>query len=232
MTLVEDFLDQIGVNSDSVFEDDSLAEQTSETIIRDHEMPAEFGAPSFPGNPFLEDAQTDAGGLFANLGGGDLVALQEGTKLSEFPTASGSDFGLDGQFMQPVYVNITSEPIEIPVESIGFGPSDLSLDVGPYNETTFGTDPQWYRIPTGIGTPYPIVGSETAWDSNGNFEGGPIAGGPDSDYLLKEISETEDGFKVVWELIGDESTASETTTQATSDGTAEQNTEDDAETIV
>ena len=153
----------------------------------------------FPNNPFLEDAQTDNGGLFANLGGDEVVALEEGTKMSEFPTADSSEY--DGQFMQPVYANTANESISIEVDSIDFGPKFQELGVDPYNEKEFGETDQWYRIPTGIGTPYPISGTETAWDEDGNFEGEPIAGDRDGDYELVEITETDDGFKVVWEYL-------------------------------
>ena len=149
----------------------------------------------------LVGAQTDKGGLFANVGG-DVIPLEEGTKLSEFPTGDGEPFGLDGQFMQPVYANTTEEPISIEVDSIGFEPTESSLGADPYNETEFGVDDQWYRIPNGIGTPYPVSGTETAWDEDGNFEGEPISGDPNGDYELVEISETEDGFKVVWRFLG------------------------------
>jgi len=216
MTKGVDASDDTGV--DQLFGDELL-------LIADVDTEGEIPVQEeFPTNPFLEDAQTYSGGLFANLGDDTPVPLEEGMKMSEFPTADGSPFGLNGQFMQPVYMNRTSEPIEIEVETIGFGPTNLTLNVGPYNGTQFGTDPQWYRIPTGLGTPYPIVAPDTAWDDNGNFEGGPIAGGPDSDYLLKEISETDDGFKVVWELIG----GTNSMTQSTSEEVT-QDPEDDAE---
>lgn len=179
---------------------------------------------TFPDNPFVVGAQTDKGGLFANVGGGDVIPLEEGAKMSEFPTGDGEPFDLDGQFMQPVYANTTEEPISIEVESIGFEPTELSLGTDEYNETEFGDDGQWYQIPTGIGTPYPISGDETAWDEDGNFEGEPISGGPDGDYELVEISETEDGFKVVWEFLGfgSESTVEE----------IEQPPEEDAEAYI
>lgn len=180
----------------------------------------------FPNNPFLRGAQTDNGGLFANLGGGEVVPLEEGTKMSEFPTADGSGFGLDGHFMQPVYANTTDEEISIEVESIGFGPTSLALGVDPYDESEFGAQNPWTRIPTGSGTPYPIVGSETAWDEDGNFEGEPISGGPDGDYELVEISETADGFKVVWEFLGVSMSSLQSMT------TAEQHPDDDATAIV
>lgn len=179
----------------------------------------------FSENPFLLDAQTDKGGLFANVGGGTVVPIEEGTKMSDFPTGDGEPFGLDGQFMQPVYANTTDESISIEVDSIGFDPDEQQLGADPYNETEFGVDDQWYRIPTGIGTPYPISGTTTAWDEDGNWQGEPISGGPDGDYELVEISETEDGFKVVWEYLGD--------TLATASSTGvEQPPEDDAEAYV
>lgn len=234
MTLLADLLDGIdGVDGTTLVTDGDLENEASETIIDDHEISGEFTGPSFPSNPFLEAAQTGKGGLFANLGSGTLVPLQEGLKLSEFPTADGSDFGLDGQFMQPVYVNTTDEPIDIEVVSVGFGPTELTLGVGAYNETPFGTDPQWYRIPTGIGTPYPIVDGQTAWDANGSFEGGPIAGDPDSDYLLTDVSETASGYKIIWEIIGEGGEDGPyPSSMATSDTDASQPPEDDGDAIV
>jgi hypothetical protein len=213
--------------------DDETSQQLEETVRRDHEFPQEFvPGPSFPNNPFLEDAQTAKGGLFANLGGGNLIPLEEGMTLSEFPTADGSPFGLNGEFMQPVYVNTASVPIIIEV-SIGAA-LIVGLPVGPYNETQFGTDDQWYRIPTGIGTPYPISPPETAWDSDGNFEGGPILGGPDGDYELVEISETEFGFRVVWEYLGAEGPEESPSgvRPETAGERVEQPPEDDADAII
>ncbi|AUX10382.1 hypothetical protein AArcSl_2767 [Halalkaliarchaeum desulfuricum] len=177
------------------------AEQARHNDGADMESTAANALVDFPNNPFLDDAQTDNGGLFANLGGGEVVPLEEGTKMSDFPT--GEVDALDTPFMQSVYANTTDESISIEVESIGFGPTAQVLGVDPYNETEFGVDDQWYRIPIGIGTPYPIDAPETAWDEHGNFEGAPMQGGPEGDYELVEVSETEDGFKVVWEYLGE-----------------------------
>lgn len=190
-----DFLNDTSAERDEISDYSTLDES-------DLDDPDE-GEQSFEKNPFLEDAQTDNGGVFANLGDGEVVALEEGTKMSEFPTSDVDDY--DGQVMQPVYAStVDDESIDIEVDSIGFGPTEQALGVDPYNEEEFGEDDQWYRIPTGIGTPYPIEDSETAWDENGNFEGEPISGGPDGDYKLDDISETDDGFKVVWEYLGDD----------------------------
>ena len=217
-------LDELGteqaIPDDLEEEADEGAADDVGSIDPDDADPPQLG---FPNNPFLQDAQTDNGGLFANLGGGEVVPLEEGTKMSEFPTGDGEPFGLDGQFMQPVYANTTDESISIEVDSIDFDPTFQALGVDPYNETEFGVDDQWYRIPTGIGTPYPISGTETAWDEDGNFEGEPIAGDPDGDYELVEISETDDGFKVVWEFLG---FGAESVTEE-----VEQPPEDDAELI-
>ena len=227
MTIIGNLLDDIeGVDDPGEVIEEEVQSAANDTITNNHDIDEGDLPPpptDFPNNPFLDDAQTDSGGLFANLGGGEVVALEEGTKMSEFPTGDGEPFGLDGQFMQPVYANTTDESISIEVDSIDFGPTFQALGVDPYNETEFGVDDQWYRIPTGIGTPYPISGTETAWNEDGNFEGEPIAGDPDGDYELVEISETDDGFKVVWEFLG---FGAESVTEE-----VEQPPEDDAELI-
>lgn len=204
MSIIENLLDDVGVDPDEIIEENDRS-RANRTVGRNHSisiddvpLPTEF-----PTNPFLDEAQTSKGGLFANLGS-DIVVLEEGTKMSEFPTGDGGTFGLDGQFMQPIYMNTTDEAISIDVESREFVPTNLSLDVDPYNQSEFAANNQWTRIPTGFGTPYPISGSSTAWDDDGNFQGDPISGGPDGNYELVEISETEGGFKVIWEYLGDE----------------------------
>jgi len=184
-----------------------------------------FNPEAVAGENRIIPLQTESGGLFANLGTDGIAPLQAGTKLSEFPTGPGSPYGLDGEFMQPVYANKTDESISIDVVSNGFGPTELDLGVGAYNGVAFAGENQWTRIPTGEGTPYPLVPPETAWDSNGDFQGGPISGGPDGDYELVEISETDGGFKIVWEFLG---TQDGGLNSQTVEGDAKQPPEEDA----
>lgn len=232
-------LNKLGIDPKNVIEDETLRNEVNEAAEEGVGTKLPESPAGFPNNPFLSEAQTSKGGLFANLGGGDVVALEEGMKMSEFPTGEGAPFDIDGQFMQPVYVNTTAESISIDVVSDGFGPSDQDLNVGPYNEAKFAGRNQWTRIPNGLGTPYPLNPPETAWNEDGNFEGKPIAGGPDGDYELVEISETENGFKVVWEYLGDggqsntasASIASSSVTTDSEDGedVPSQDPEDDAD---
>ena len=192
-----DLLNELGVSPDGVLNDEqqTMANEAATNKVETVAPSPPAQPEQFPNNPVLAGAQTPKGGLFANVGGGNLAAI-EGKKLSEFPTGSHSK--LNGQFMQPVYVNTTEESASIEIVSEGFGASSQNLGVEAYNETEFGTDDQWYRIPTGTGTPYPIgEDGNTAWDEDGNFVGGPL----DHDYRLKGVSETEDGFKVVWEQL-------------------------------
>lgn len=225
MSIIENLLDDAGVDPEEVASE-GARDSINGSVGRSSEIDVGNVPPptDFPENPFLDDAQTGKGGLFANLGDEALVSLDEGTKMSEFPLGSGKPFGLDGKFMQPVYVNTTDESISIEVDSVGFGPTGLSLNVGAYNETKFAGSNQWTRIPTGIGTPYPLNPPETAWNEDGNFQGGPILGGPDGDYELVEVSETGDGFKVVWKYLG-------TGTQSVGE-TVTQPPEEDAEAYI
>jgi hypothetical protein len=190
-----------------------------------------FNPEAVAGENRIIPLQTESGGLFANLGTDGIAPLQAGTKLSEFPTGSGQPYGLDGEFMQPIYANKTDESISIDVVSNGFGPTDEILGVGSYNEAAFTGSNQWTRIPTGIGTPYPISDSKTAWDAEGNFQGGPISGGPDGDYELAEISETDDGFKIVWDFLGTQQADTQDIglSSQTTEGEAEQPPEEDAD---
>jgi len=124
MSIIETLLDDAGVDPDEVAGEETR-NRGNQTVGANHNIDVgEVPPPTqFPNNPFLDGAQTDKGGLFANLGGGEVVALEEGTKMSEFPTGDGEPFGLDGQFMQPVYANTTDDSISIEVDSVGFGPT-------------------------------------------------------------------------------------------------------------
>jgi hypothetical protein len=190
-----------------------------------------FNPEAVAGENRIIPLQTESGGLFANLGADGIAPLQAGTKLSEFPTGSGEPFGLDGEFMQPIYANKTDVSISIDVVSNGFGPTDQNLDVSSYNGAAFTGSNEWTRIPTGSGTPYPLDAPETAWDSSGDFQGGPISGGPDGDYELVEISQTDDGFRVVWEFLGTEQSTAQDAglSSQTVEREAKQPQEEDAE---
>jgi len=200
VTITENDLTADSQDTEVFIEDQSSGSPSLNKVL--NEMNNVFSPEAVAGENRIVPLQTENGGLFANLGNGKIAPLQEGTKLSEFPTGPGSPFELDGQFMQPVYANKTEDSISIDVVSNGFGPTSLSLNAGSYNGTAFASNNQWARIPTGSGTPYPIDGINTAWDSNGDFQGEPISGGPAGDYELVEISETDNGFKIVWEWLG------------------------------
>lgn len=207
-----------------VFVEDRSSESPSLNEVLNDENNV-FNPEAVAGENRIIPLQTESGGLFANLGTDGIAPLQTGTKLSEFPTGSGDPFGLDGEFMQPIYANKTDESVSIDVVSNGFGPTNLGLNVGSYNGAAFAGSNEWTRIPTGSGTPYPLDPPETAWDSSGDFQGGPILGGPDGDYELIEVSETDDGFKVVWEFLGSQEAS--LTTQET--GLSSQTVEEEAE---
>ncbi|QSG03880.1 SipW-dependent-type signal peptide-containing protein [Natranaeroarchaeum sulfidigenes] len=120
----------------------------------------------FPNNPWLADAQTPKGGVFWNNPEDDF-ALQEGDEFGELPSQG-----------QPLYANPTDQTVTV---SDSDGTSATStFDLEPYDGNPLGEGPgEWYRIPTGAGTPMPDQG----------------------DFRLVSIEETADGFDVVWEPV-------------------------------
>lgn len=206
-----DLLNEYGVEPDSVIDQQQqeTADKTaSEDVGAIGDPEPEPGQPpedQFLNNPPLAGANTDNGGVFANLPGGQLAAIQEGTKMSEFPTRSVDSFGFGGKHvMLIVYANTSDEDIDISIESEGFGASAQTLGAGGYDGSKFaekGSNAPWVRIPTGIGTPQPTDLGEgvTAYNEEGNFVGNEST--VTHDYKLKAVNETDDGFEVVWEQL-------------------------------
>jgi hypothetical protein len=207
-----DILNAYGVDPDSVIEDEQQQESADEaaseevgTIGSPEGPPGEVPEDQFPNNPPLAGANTDNGGIFANLPGGQLAAIKEGTKMSEFPTEPVDGLGFDGKHvMLVVYANTSGKSIDISIDSTDFGASSQTLGAGAYDESKFaveGSDAPWVRIPTGIGTPQPSDPgkSATAYDKEGNFVGNEET--VTHDYELKAVNQTDDGFEVVWEQL-------------------------------
>lgn len=204
-----DLLNKLGVSPDTVLSDDQQEKANTAAVdgVGTVGAPQPLPGEQFPNNPVLTGANTANGGVFANLPGGELAAIKEGTKMSDFPTGP---LGGGDHVMLITYLNTTEDSIDIEIESEGFGASAQTLGAGAYDQTSFaevGSGAPWVRIPTGIGTPQPSDpgAGETAYDEDGNF----VGGGPVThDYKLKEVTETDSGFKVVWEQL-EEITAQE-----------------------
>lgn len=124
----------------------------------------------YPNDPWLADSQASSGGSFWNTSG-------ENSEAALSPGDTFADLESPGQ---PIYVNTTSEPIEVEVNDGNDG-SSVTLTVGPYDPSedfdNVGSEAEWVRIPTGIGTPHP------SGENNYEFLG---------------VEETENGYRVNW----------------------------------
>jgi predicted ribosomally synthesized peptide with SipW-like signal peptide len=149
------------IQSDSVGLD--LTFETEQ--VRNNDDP--FGT-AYPNDPWLADAQTDKGGVFWNTRGDDSeFALSPGDTFSDLPSPG-----------QPIYVNLTDDPIDVTVT--GAGPT-VTLNVGAYDGSDLGANNQWVRIPVGVGTPNPQTGAPN--------------------YEFVGITETNNGCEVEWQLV-------------------------------
>ena len=97
--------------------------------------------PPFDPNPWLEEAQTDVGGLFIH-DGHEIVAMEPGDQLPEFGVRI------------PIYANRSSEPIEVFVDD-NDRYTQIMRGFAPYDGSEFidGSRTPWARQPSRAGTP-------------------------------------------------------------------------------
>ena len=125
--------------------------------------------PPLDPNPWLADAQTDAGGLFIHEGS-EIVAMEPGDQLP--------DFGV----RIPIYANRSGSPIEVFVDD-NHRYTQTMRGFEPYDGSAFidGSRTPWARQPSRAGTPrggdpYELVDVREGSETDIEVEWQPIGG--------------------------------------------------------